>query len=85
MSGTSGLYIIKHVLSAVFDDNSQKVTFVHTSGESFEKRILETGTIYNNYLAVLKGLEEGERIVSSGGYQVKLASTSEEIGHAHTH
>lgn len=72
-------------LSAVFDDKSRKVTYVHTSGESFEKRILETGPVYNNYVAVLQGLEEGERIVNRGGYLVKLASTSEEIGHPHAH
>jgi len=72
-------------LSAVYDDNSQKVAFVHTSGESFEKRILETGPLYHNYISVLKGVSADERVVSLGGYQVKLASTSEEIGHAHTH
>ena len=72
-------------VSAVFDDNSQKVLYVHTSGESFEKRILETGSVYHNYISILNGLKEGERVVSSGSYQVKLASTSEEIGHPHTH
>ncbi len=72
-------------LSAVYDDNSQKIIFVHTSGESFEKRELETGPIYHDFVAVLSGVKIGERVVSRGGYQVKLASTSEEIGHPHAH
>ncbi len=71
--------------SALFDDNSGKIIFVHTSGESFEKREVETGSIFHDYISVLSGLELGERVVSLGGYQVKLASTSEEVGHPHTH
>jgi cobalt-zinc-cadmium efflux system membrane fusion protein len=72
-------------LSAVYDDNSSKIIFVHSSGESFEKRELDTGPIYFNYVGVLSGVRAGERVVSSGGYQVKLASTSEVIGYQHTH
>jgi RND family efflux transporter MFP subunit len=72
-------------LSAVYDDNSQQIIFVHTSGESFEKRELVTGPIFHNYIGVTSGVTAGERVVSRGGYQVKLASTSEEIGHPHTH
>jgi cobalt-zinc-cadmium efflux system membrane fusion protein len=71
--------------SAVYDDNSMKIIFVHTSGESFEKRELITGPIYHDYVAVLSGVAHGERVVNRGGYQVKLASTSEKIGHPHTH
>jgi cobalt-zinc-cadmium efflux system membrane fusion protein len=72
-------------ISAVYDDNSQKVIYIHTGGESFEKRELTTGPTYHNYVGVLSGLVAGERIVSRGGYLVKLASTSEAIGHGHTH
>jgi RND family efflux transporter MFP subunit len=72
-------------ISAVYDDNSQKIIFVHTSGESFEKRELVTGPIYHDYVGVISGVTAGERVVNRGGYQVKLASTSEEIGHPHTH
>jgi len=72
-------------ISAVYDDNSQKILFVHTSGESFEKRELVAGPIYHDYIGVASGVTAGERVVKRGGYQVKLASTSEEIGHPHTH
>lgn len=72
-------------VSAVYDDNSQKIAFVHISGEAFEKRELTTGSIYHDNIAVFSGLKAGERVVNRGGYQVKLASTSEEIGHPHAH
>ena len=72
-------------LSAVYDDKSQKIIFVQLSGESFEKRELVTGPIYHNYVGIKSGVTAGDRVVSRGGYQVKLASTSEEIGHPHTH
>lgn len=71
--------------SAIYDDNSQQVVMVHVSGESFEKRIVSTGPEYFNDVAILSGLSAGERVVTRGGYLVKLASTSEEIGHPHAH
>lgn len=72
-------------VSAVYEDNSQKIAFVHITGEAFEKRELTTGSRYHDNIAVLNGLKAGERVVNRGGYQVKLASTSEEIGHPHAH
>lgn len=70
---------------AIYDDDGKQVLFVHTEGETFEKRVIETGDSYNGCVAILKGLQEGERVVSKGGYQVKLASTSAAIGHPHAH
>ncbi len=71
--------------SAIFDDDVQQVVFVHKEGESFEKRVVETGSRYNGWGAILSGLKEGERVVAKGGYLVKLASTSAAIGHPHAH
>jgi multidrug efflux pump subunit AcrA (membrane-fusion protein) len=71
--------------SALYDDDAQQIVFVHVEGESFEKRTVETGSRYKGQVSVLSGLNEGERVVTQGGYLVKLASTSEEIGHGHAH
>jgi len=71
--------------SALYEDDGKNIAFVHTSGESFEKRELIVGPEYNDYVAILSGVKSGERVVSRGGYQVKLASSSEAIGHPHTH
>jgi len=71
--------------TAVYEDDGFEVVFVQTGGESFEKRPVTPGPHHAGWKAILKGLRPGERIVSRGGYHVKLASTSAEIGHGHAH
>jgi RND family efflux transporter MFP subunit len=71
--------------SALFDEEAQQVLFVHVSGESFEKRVVKTGNHDRGWIAILDGLVEGERVVTRGGYMVKLASTTAAIGHPHAH
>ncbi len=70
---------------AVYEDETNKIVFVHSTGEGFEKRIVKTGNMDNGWVAVLTGLEQGERVVTEGGYLVKLASTSAAVGHPHAH
>jgi len=70
---------------AVFDDDGKQVVFVQTEGETFEKRVVDTGPGYQGWTGVLDGLNEGEHVVTRGGYQVKLASSSKAIGHPHAH
>jgi RND family efflux transporter MFP subunit len=71
--------------NAVYEDSGIDVVFVQTGGESFEKRIVQIGPHYNGWVAITDGLLPGERVVSTGGYQVKLAASSVEIGHGHAH
>jgi len=73
--------------SAIFDDNGTSVTYVHVEGESFAKRVLETGITDRGYTQVLSGLSAGEQVVTAGGYQVRLASLSTSVptGHGHEH
>lgn len=71
--------------TALFDEEAQQVLFVHVSGETFEKRVVKTGNHDRGWIAILDGLAEGERVVTRGGYMVKLASTTAAIGHPHAH
>jgi RND family efflux transporter MFP subunit len=71
--------------SAVYDDLGMEVVFVQTGGESFEKRVVTTGPHHNGWIVIDRGLTSGERVVTTGGYQVKLAASSVEIGHGHAH
>ncbi|MCH8010347.1 MAG: efflux RND transporter periplasmic adaptor subunit [Candidatus Marinimicrobia bacterium] len=71
--------------SAIFDDDANQVVFVHMEGESFEKRVVKTGNRDNGLVAILSGIRKGERVVTKGGYLVKLASTSAAVGHPHAH
>ena len=73
--------------SAIFDDNGTPVAYVHVEGESFAKRTLTTGITDGGYTQIFTGVSKGERVVTVGGYQVRLASlsTSVPVGHGHEH
>lgn len=73
--------------NAVFDDNGTPVAYVHIEGEAFAKRVLQTGISDRGFTQILGGIAAGERVVTSGGYQVRLASlsTSVPVGHGHEH
>ncbi|MCI0695730.1 efflux RND transporter periplasmic adaptor subunit [candidate division KSB1 bacterium] len=73
--------------SAIFDDSGTPVAYVHVEGEAFAKRVLQTGISDRGFTQILSGINEGERVVTIGGYQVRLASlsTSVPVGHGHEH
>jgi RND family efflux transporter MFP subunit len=71
--------------SAVYDDQGADVVYVQTGGETFERRAVRLGPATGDWVSVLSGVEPGERVVSRGGYHIKLASTTAEIGHGHAH
>lgn len=73
--------------SAIINEDGLHTAYVQTEGESFEKRILKTGIIDNGYVEIIDGLKVGERVVTEGAYQVRLAALSPEsaIGHGHAH
>ncbi|NUO83994.1 efflux RND transporter periplasmic adaptor subunit, partial [candidate division KSB1 bacterium] len=73
--------------SAIFDDNGTPVAYVHVEGEAFAKRVLQTGINDAGFTQILNGIAAGERVVTVGGYQVRLASlsTSVPVGHGHEH
>ncbi len=71
--------------SALYDDEGLDVVFVQTGGQSFAKRVVRVGPHHAGWVSILEGIEAGERIVIRGGYHVKLAGTTAEIGHGHAH
>jgi RND family efflux transporter MFP subunit len=71
---------------AIIDDNGTPVAYVQTGGESFERRVLALGESDAARTQVLQGLGPGEMVVTTGAYQVRLASMSGSEfagGHAH--
>lgn len=73
--------------SAILDEDGTAVAYVHVEGESFVRRTLQTGITDRGYVQVLNGIAFGERVVTVGAYQVKLASLSTAVpgGHGHEH
>ncbi len=62
--------------SAILDDNGTAVAYVQTGGETFVRRALTLGARDGTRTRVLAGLNLGERVVTVGAYQVRLASLS---------
>ena len=72
--------------SAILDDNGTWVAYVQTGGETFERRILTLGARDGVSSQVLAGVDPGEMIVTTGAYQVRLASLSGgDFAGAHAH
>ena len=72
--------------SAIIDDGGRPVVYVQTGGETFQRRPVETGIRDGDRIEIVSGLEVGERVVTVGAYDVKLAATGgEEVGHGHAH
>jgi cobalt-zinc-cadmium efflux system membrane fusion protein len=73
-------------VSAVIDDAGRPIVFLHTSGESFERRPVTLGVRQADVVQVLEGVKPGERIVSKGAHLVRLASLSTQVpAHGHVH
>lgn len=72
--------------SAVVDDNGKPTVFVMDGGESFFKRAIRPGVRSGGYIQILEGVEEGERVVSRGAYEMKLSTATGAIPeHGHQH
>jgi membrane fusion protein, heavy metal efflux system len=62
--------------SAIVDDNGTPVAYVQTGGENFERRVLTLAERDAARTVVTAGVRPGERVVTTGAYQVRLASLS---------
>ena len=73
-------------VSAVFREENKAIVYVHAAGETFDRRIVETGPEDGELIQILTGLSEGERVVVEGGYEVGLAArASSGSGEGHVH
>lgn len=71
---------------AIVEEGGRPIAFVQVGGETFQKRDLTLGIQDGNWVQILSGIREGERVVTQGAYAVRLASVSSAIpsrGHAH--
>lgn len=70
---------------AVLEHEGKKIVYVLLSGEEFERREVIIGDEMGNKVAVLSGLNKGERVVTQGAYQLKLQELQPADAGAHTH
>lgn len=72
--------------SALVEEGGWFVAYVQLSGETFEKRELRLGIRDGEWVQVLSGLSEGERVVTRGAYAIRLSTATGAIpAHGHTH
>ncbi|WP_373056330.1 efflux RND transporter periplasmic adaptor subunit [Zunongwangia sp. H14] len=72
--------------AALLEDYGNYSVIVQTGGESFERRPVKIGKRNGKHAQVLSGLEAGEVVVTTGFYQVKMASMSGTTpAHGHDH
>jgi cobalt-zinc-cadmium efflux system membrane fusion protein len=72
--------------SALLEEFGRLYVFVEDSDGDFLKRYITTGNNDGEFTEVTEGLKEGEIIVASGAYNIKLSQMSGAIpGHTHNH
>lgn len=72
--------------SALVDDGGRQVVFIHSGGETFARREVQTGIVDGDWIEIVSGLSAGERVVSQGAWSVRLAASGgDDIGHGHAH
>jgi RND family efflux transporter MFP subunit len=72
--------------SAVLEEDGASIVFVQTSGERYERRVVQVDGGDGQRLLVRTGLDVGDRVVTGATYQVKLASLSTAVPtHGHEH
>lgn len=73
-------------VEAVNEEQGQPLVYVHTEGETIEKRYPRLGATDGRHYAVVSGIAEGERVVTRGATHIRLSSMSTtEMGHGHAH
>ena len=73
--------------AAVLEEDGLAVVYVKVGGEAFQRRVVGLGPSDGSWTIVRTGVESGEQVVTTGAYQVKLASLGDaEISdHGHPH
>ncbi|HWP43678.1 MAG TPA: efflux RND transporter periplasmic adaptor subunit [Blastocatellia bacterium] len=70
---------------AVLEHEGKKIVYVLLSGEEFQRREVAIGDELGDKVAVLSGIEPGERVVTQGAYQLKLQELKPADAGAHSH
>ena len=71
---------------ALIEEQGVYSVYVQLDADCYRKQEVKLGSSNGNEVEILSGLQGGERIVTKGAYQVKLASANNAIpGHTHNH
>lgn len=71
--------------SALQEFQSRSVVFVQTGPGVFELRLIETGERTGGRVEILRGLAEGDKVVTSGSFLLKSEMLKKTLGEEHEH
>lgn len=77
--------VVSLPIEALTEEQGLYYVYVQVCDEEFEKREVHPGRRSGERVEILHGLHHGERVVTHGAIQVKLASMSTAIPHGHSH
>jgi len=69
---------------AVLDDGNDKIVFVAVD-DGYLHRVVEVGSKYDGQVEIVRGLEEGDMVVTAGCYQLKSKLHEHLVEQAGTH
>lgn len=81
----SGKKVLAVPLTAVQQLNEENVVFVAEEGNNLKLREVVLGHNVNDYVEVVKGLNEGESVVTQGSFYLKSEQAKEAFGDGHNH
>lgn len=77
--------IISIPLTALTEEQGVYFVYVQIGEEEFKKKEVKLGQSNGESVRILSGLTSGEKVVSKGAYQVKLAASSSILPEGHSH
>ena len=77
--------VVSVPVSALTEEQGLYYVYVQVCAEEFEKREVHPGRRNGERVEILHGLHHGDRVVTHGAVQVKLASMTTAIPHGHSH
>ena len=77
--------VVSVPISALTEEQGLYYVYVQVCAEEYMKRAVHPGRRNGERVEILHGLQHGERVVTHGAYQVKLASVTTAIPHGHAH
>jgi len=72
-------------VSALTNEMGIHYVYVQIDEEGYRKQEVALGANNGKEVQIVKGLNPGDRVVTKGAYQVKMASASGAIPHGHSH
>lgn len=72
-------------VSALTNEMGLFYVYIQLDEEGYRKQEVTTGANNGSEVEIVKGLTAGDRVVTQGAYQVKMASASGAIPHGHSH